>query len=119
MEYNTRISGPLNTGILSSDVIFEDFDSLLLIDIGTAGFILEDQNGNSVTVPTGRPIFLTGQRGELCRQIIVKAPLTGTMNISYISDVFPIPAFIPPLFLYNDELKIITNDGGTIVDFNS
>ena len=119
MNYNTRISGPLKSGILDSDVMFENFESLLLIDIGTDGFVLEDQNGNSVSVPSGKPIYLTAQRGELCRQIIVKAPLAGTMNISYLCDIYPVPAYIPPLFLYNDELEIITNDGGVIVDFNS
>jgi len=63
---------------------FVNFDSLLLIDVGTDGFQLEDEDGNSCSIPTGIPLSIAGPAGLCSREITVKAPLTGTLNVSAI-----------------------------------
>lgn len=79
-----RISKAPIVETITATRVFTNFDSLLLIDAGTDGFQLEDENGNSCSIPTGIPLSLAGPAGLSSREITVKAPLTGSLNVSAI-----------------------------------
>jgi hypothetical protein len=69
----------------TSTTIFEDFDSLSLIDAGaTDGFRIEDSQGHIGVIPTGIVVNIGGTQGKLASKIIVLAPLSGSLNVTAI-----------------------------------
>jgi hypothetical protein len=67
---------------ITSQYTFPKFDSLFLVDNGGSGFQLTDNYGNTVTIPTATPISLGGQAGMASGPITIKAPLSGSLNVS-------------------------------------
>jgi hypothetical protein len=66
---------------MSDTAIFEDFDSLTIIDSGaTDGFILEDNNGAQIVIPSGIVVNISGPNGKLGKKILVKAASGKTLN---------------------------------------
>lgn len=65
-----------------AEYTFQHFDSLTLVDAGSDGFQIEDAAGNSVTIPTGVPISIAGQAGQASGPLTIKAPVSGSLNVS-------------------------------------
>lgn len=69
---------------ISSEYTFETFDSLVLVDAGSDGFRLKDENDNVGIIPTGVPISIAGQAGKASGPITVVAPASGTLAVTAI-----------------------------------
>lgn len=69
---------------ITTEYKFDSFDSLLLIDAGSDGFRLKDENGIIIPIPTGVPISIPGPVGRAGGPITVMAPETGSLNVSAI-----------------------------------
>ena len=87
MTFNSKVQQNPISGTISAESLFQDFVYLTLIDAGSDGFRLKDQSGNIVTIPTGIPVNIEAPPGRLCSYIAVKAPVIGTLNVSYICDI--------------------------------
>lgn len=69
---------------ISSVWSLADFDSILLIDAGSDGFRLQDEDGNIGIIPTGIPVSIAGPAGRNSHFIKVLAPATGSLNVTAI-----------------------------------
>jgi uncharacterized protein (TIGR02145 family) len=89
MTVNPKIECNLYSGPITSEAVFEYFSHLILMDAGSDGFRLKDATGGIVTIPTGIPVNMNylAQSGRICRYMSVMAPLSGTLNVTYVSDV--------------------------------
>ena len=67
---------------ISTEYTFEQFDSLMLVDAGSSGFKLKDEDDSEIVIPTGIPISISGQAGKAAGPITVVAPDSGTLNVS-------------------------------------
>jgi len=71
-------------GSITTETIFTNFDSLLLIDAGaTNGFTLTDDAGHSGAIPTGIPISI-GKTGSPSAYLKVGPTGATAMNVTYI-----------------------------------
>lgn len=80
----TRTTKPPRVKNITTETIITEFESLLLIDAGSSGFRLTDEDGNTVTIPTGTPVSISGPAGRISGPITVVAPATGTLNVTAI-----------------------------------
>jgi uncharacterized protein (TIGR02145 family) len=87
MTYNSKIETKHYSGNITAATFFANFAALALMDAGTDGFRLKDSNMNIVTIPTGIAINLPGKIMKVCDYISILPPLTGTLNVTFISDV--------------------------------
>jgi hypothetical protein len=67
---------------ITTTTIFENFDSLSLVDVGSSGFRLQDAAGNIGTIPTGVCINVGAPAGMLAGKLIVLAPVSGSLNVT-------------------------------------
>ena len=86
MAFDSDLQGSkkITVGTVSTETDFEKFESLALIDAGSDGFNLIDEDSNEIVIPTGIPITIGGPGSRLCKKITVSDPDTGTLNVSYI-----------------------------------
>jgi hypothetical protein len=69
----------------TSTTIFENFDSLSLIDAGaTDGFRIEDSQGHIGVIPTGIVVNIGGTQGKAASKIIVLAASGKSLNVTAI-----------------------------------
>ncbi len=69
----------------SAITIFENFDSLSLIDAGaTDGFQIQDSNGNTAVIPTGIVVNIGGPAGKVAGKITVIPASGKTLNVTAI-----------------------------------
>jgi uncharacterized protein (TIGR02145 family) len=87
MTYNSKLESKQYSGTITAATFFANFANLTLMDAGTDGFRLKDSNMNIVNIPTGIAVNLPGAIMKLCDFISVLAPVTGTLNVTFISDV--------------------------------
>ena len=65
--------------------IFENFDSLWLIDAGAAdGFQIQDSNGNAGVIPTGIVVNIGGPAGKAAGKIVVIPASGKSLNVTAI-----------------------------------
>ena len=83
MSEDRTIKPPKVKNIIS-EYVFTEFESLLLIDAGSSGFRLTDEDGTTVTIPTGIPVSISGPAGRVSGPITVVAPASGSLNVSAI-----------------------------------
>ena len=75
----------IKAGSFSTTTIFENFDSLLLIDVGEAdGFTLVDENGGECPVPSSATPLSISKPGSPSRYLKVKATGATALNASYL-----------------------------------
>lgn len=79
-----RTIKPQKVKTITTESVFDAFDSLLLIDAGSDGFRLKDSGGNIVSIPTGVPISIPAPAGRAGGPITIMAPETGSLNVSAI-----------------------------------
>lgn len=84
MPTDARVSKNVVVGTISTATEFTAFEGITLIDAGSDGYQLEDQNGNTCVIPTGIPISIGGPGVRNSGYLKVNAPASGTLNCSYI-----------------------------------
>lgn len=67
---------------ITTEYTFQSFDSLLLIDAGSDGFKIRDSATNEISIPTGVPVSISGKAGQASGPLTIKAPTTGSLNVS-------------------------------------
>lgn len=69
---------------ITSQYTFETFDSLLVIDNGSDGFRVQDDDAAIAPWPTGIPLAIGKQEGKACGPFIIMAPETGSLDVTAI-----------------------------------
>jgi uncharacterized protein (TIGR02145 family) len=86
MNIDYRVQRSPFSGVITSECVFENFMDLILVDVGGDGFRLGDAIGMVINCPTGVPIRISGPMLRVSQYIKVLAPLSGSLNVSYICD---------------------------------
>jgi hypothetical protein len=79
-----RASKSCSIGNITAEHIFQNFDSILLIDAGAAdGFTITDDAGGTAPIPTGVPVSIGKVSGSVT---YLKVSPTGSaaLNVSYV-----------------------------------
>jgi hypothetical protein len=70
---------------ITVETIFQNFESLLLVDNGaTDGFTITDDAGNVASWPTGIPLSIGGPGAKPSSYIKVTAATGKALNVSYV-----------------------------------
>jgi hypothetical protein len=70
---------------ITAETIFQNFESLLLVDAGAAdGFTITDEAGGTGLIPTGVPISIGGPGAKPSKYIKVTAAPAKSLNVTYI-----------------------------------
>ena len=80
MSLDARVTSTFRVFSISATQVFENFDSLVVVDAGSDGFKVQDDNGDSSHWPTGVPLTINGKIGETSKKVTIIAPATGTLN---------------------------------------
>jgi uncharacterized protein (TIGR02145 family) len=86
MSIDYRVQRSPFSGVITNECVFENFMDLILVDVGGDGFRIGDSTGMVINCPTGVPIRISGPMLRVSQYIKVLAPLSGSLNVSYICD---------------------------------
>jgi hypothetical protein len=82
---DTKVQKTVTVIPCTNTTIFENFESLSLIDAGaTDGFQIQDAKGVTGVIPTGIVVNIGGIDGKVCSKIIVLAASGKSLNVTAI-----------------------------------
>lgn len=85
MSADPRAAKAVIVGNITAERVFENFDSILLVDAGAAdGFTLTDGNGNAGAIPTGVPISIGKSGASGVTYLKVSPTGSAALNVTYI-----------------------------------